>query len=435
MRTLVVIVALLLIVFLPTVGCSAQPITFSGQASPLSGFSYDTGLQPTGSPVQLDLKLSANGTVSVTAQANVQDTSLAPVAQSGSLALDLHFVAAGELKIDSTFENYDGPIPGLQNIDIAATGTTTFDPFLLSGDSAVVTAPIPATQLPDIPLGSIPGALQLAIGDGSSITSTFQGTCLSTSGGNSSYQGTVTTSGTLVIQATIALQLPSPLDQSVALPNITVSIPAATTPIDLGTQATPGVTDNQRGSCAPSGSDGGAPDASTDGPGSDSPSTSDGSTPTCHPAGAACTDNVNYLCCTKTCDETTQLCLAPANVLITQPTNASVLFVHEAQATGNESLNLDIEFFGPGLGAQTRLDVIAATVGSGCNGSGTNNQGVQYTPDDGTNDYYYDDGTPSCGLDITSMPPGHVTGTFSGTLHDSNNKPVSIAFSFDAPPP
>ena len=435
MRSFVALLALVAVfVFFSAAGCSSSaPITFSGQTSPLPNFSYDTGLQPSSGPAQAELTLTTKGTVSVTAQANVQGSALVPVPQSGNVTLDLHFVAAGRLKITSTFKNYDGPIPDMTNVDIAASGTTTFDPFLVGGN-ATVTAPIPATQLPDIPLGSIPGVLKLAIKDGSTMTTAFQGTCLTTTGGSTSYQGSLTTSGTLVLSATIALQLPSPLDKSVTLPDITVNVPATTTGIDLGTQPTSGVADGQQGTCTPIPDGGIVSDASNDVGPSDAPSSDSSDGSACVATGSPCSFASSSNCCTDTCDTTTQQCMLRGNVSITVPASATPTFIDETASTGTASPELALYFTAPGLGPKTRI-VLGITGGTGCT-SGALGQWVQYQPDDGTFYTYDDNGTSSCGLDVTSIAPSHIVGSFTGTVKDSvHNKSVSLTFSFDVYPP
>ena len=233
-------------------------LKFHGQASPLPGFTYDTGAQPPASPAQVDFKLSTAGTITVDATGAVNGGQLSGVAGTGAIRLDVHFQLAGHVTVMTALKNYDGDIPGLKNVDIEAQGTASFDPFLVDGTNTSLTAPVPATQLPDIPLGAVPGSLKLAIGDGSVLTTSYQGTCLSVAGGMASYSGLASTSGTLVLKATLALDLPPPLDQSMPLPDITVKIPATTAAIDFGSLAAPGANDSKQGMCASDGNDGGS---------------------------------------------------------------------------------------------------------------------------------------------------------------------------------
>jgi hypothetical protein len=266
------------------------------------------------------------------------------------------------------------------------------------------------------------------------MTTAFQGTCLSTSGGSTSYEGALTTSGTLVLGAVIALQLPSPLDKSVTLPDITVNVPPTTVGIDLGAQPTSGVADGKQGTCTPIPDGGIVSDASSDVT-TTSDATSDGSDgAVCVPTGGQCGFASTSNCCTDTCDDSTQQCMLRANVAITMPASATPTFIDETKATGSTSLSLVFYFTAPGLGPATRV-VLGLGGGTGCT-TGALGQYVQFQPDDGTFYTYYDNGTSTCGLSVTSMPPGHVTGSFQGTVKDSiHNKTASLTFSFDANPP
>lgn len=436
MRTFVTILALAVVAMLVPAGCDASPpapsgITFTGQVAPLPGFSYDTGLQPPSSQAQVELTVSTKGAVTVTAQAAIQGSALVPTPATGNVSLDLHFLLAGRLKVTSTFKSYDGPIPNMDNIDIAATGQTTFDPFLIGGGTATVTAPVAPTDLPPIPLGSVPGTLTISIEPGSTITTAYQGTCMTIAGGSASYQGELTTSGTLVLKGTLALSLPSPLDKSITLPDVTVNVPPTTVGVDLGTQPVPGVADSNVGPCTTIPDGGVVADASDDSPSaSDAPSegsTGDGG---CLGAGGACTNAETGNCCTDTCDKTTQQCIARGAIAITVPSGANPTFVDEIAANGSNPLNLTYYFTAPGLGPNTHV-ILALSGGTGCSAT----QYVLYKPDDGTGSLYSDNGTSSCGLDVTSLPPGHATGSFTGTLKDASNKTVQLTFSFDAYPP
>ena len=129
--------------FFGAVACSSAPqdqtkagtsdIHFHAQEDALPGFSGDTGLQPAGQPVQAELTLSAAGSLTVDADAAASGSLSSPTVNakplSGSLALDGHIEFAGRLKSTLTgVPNYDGPIPGMDNLDVAFGGTTRFDP-------------------------------------------------------------------------------------------------------------------------------------------------------------------------------------------------------------------------------------------------------------------------------------------------------------------
>ncbi|HSO41031.1 MAG TPA: hypothetical protein VLT33_51250 [Labilithrix sp.] len=248
---------------------AADAVTFTGELEPLKGFSFDTGLIPAGSPVAASLKLAAGGKVKVTASAAIADGHLTGNKGGGDVSLDVHFTMAGRLKIDSPLKKVDEELPGLKNIDVPITGKVAFDPFLLDGSpSAAVVGAIPETKLPPIPLGSVPGKLQLTVTKDSTVRSSFHGSCLSVAGGKATYQGQLETSGTLVLKGTIVVDLPPPLNTPVDLGVISVQIPESTSPLDLGTRPTPGVEDARNGSaCATTGAgstDGGTDSATTD---------------------------------------------------------------------------------------------------------------------------------------------------------------------------
>jgi hypothetical protein len=189
---------------------------------------------------------------------------------SGKVSLDIHVKAEGHLKVTSALKDYDGPIPGVANLDIPIAGDVAFDPFLVGdGETASVVADLPEVDLPDIPLGSVPGKLQIHVAKGSTVTSAFHGSCLAIADGQASYKGELETSGTLVLRATIALDLPMPLDKSITLPDITVPIKGIKSAVDLGSVNAAGVADATSGACgaAPAPADGKDGTAGPDGGG------------------------------------------------------------------------------------------------------------------------------------------------------------------------
>jgi hypothetical protein len=222
---------------------SGQPTTihFQGEHAVFPGFTKDTGMQPPSSPVQLDLTFNADGKLTVDADATSGGTgdSLAVVGTpgSGSFSLDAHIKAAATLHIDLTgVASYDGPVPGIDNIDIAFADHTTFDPFLIGG-TAHVDASLPETKLPPIPLpGGIPGSLVLTVADGSTVTSDFSGVCAGVHDGQVQYVGQTISSGTLVIKPQVVIHLPIGGDKTFDIPEVTLPIPKVSSAMDMGTQ-------------------------------------------------------------------------------------------------------------------------------------------------------------------------------------------------------
>jgi hypothetical protein len=224
-------------------------LLFSGESKLLEGFTFNTGPQPSTGPASVSLRLSGDGALKVSATGIVEGDKLAGKPGTGRIDLGAHVKLDGSLKIDTAFKKSDGDIPGLKDIDIPITGSATFDPFLLDGN-VVTTADIPETKLPDVPLGSVPGKLRLTVKSGSKLTSKYQGTCLTIASGVAHYEGQAATGGTIVLKGTIVLELPAPLNQEIAIPELEIAIPSATPKLVFGDVAVPGVADGTFGTCA-----------------------------------------------------------------------------------------------------------------------------------------------------------------------------------------
>src|SRR5262249_26626430 len=220
-------------------GGGGGDVAFHAEAPALPGFSHDTGLQPAGSPAQVSLTLTAGGPISVDAVGTNAGGKLQGKAGASKLKLDVHVKLAGHLKVNIAPVNYDGDLPGLSNIDIPIAGETPFDGFLLTGSPAQVAANIPETKLPDIPLGSVPGHLELTVGAGSQMTASFKGSCLSVKGGKATWQGQTTTSGKINLKASLVLDIPLH-KQTVPLPDIPVDLPQSVKPLASADTPAPG---------------------------------------------------------------------------------------------------------------------------------------------------------------------------------------------------
>src|SRR5262249_20802134 len=163
-------------------GGSSHDMKFHGEADVLPGFNWDSGLVPSGVPVQVELSVTAAGKVSVDAGADQGGPADKPTVVgrrgSGELKIEGGFKLTGRLKADLTGLRYDGNIPGLDNTDLKFHGETAFDPFLLGGAKATATAEIPETMLPPIPLpGGLTGQLIITIAKGSTVSVDFSGVC------------------------------------------------------------------------------------------------------------------------------------------------------------------------------------------------------------------------------------------------------------------
>ncbi len=386
-------------------------IAFKAEAEPLSGFAFDTGLIPKASPAQVSLKLSAGGKVRVEATGEATKEGVRGRAGSGKLALDVHVKLDGRLKITSALKNVDEDLPGLKDIDVPIVGESTFDPFLLEdGQSAKVDVAIPETKLPDIPLGSVPGKLQLTVTNASTLTSTFEGGCMTVASGQATYTGAAKTTGSLVLRGTLVVDLPAPLNKSVELGEITVPVPAIGAPLDFGTQPASGAGDGAVGrTCAAPPGDGT--------PGADGGKTgsSDGG---------------------KTGGETEDSGGPPLNFEITvdgkTTTNLSYS-TRDDTVDGKLRRSACFQFKGPsGIGPQANFCAYAFAPGGGC---ATNGVGVQYQPDDGSFDTFFDSGDATCGFTATSASATRFAGSFAGTLKQQiNGKTHQVTATFDVTP-
>src|SRR3954451_22183477 len=115
--------AFLLVIGLLPFACSSSPDPSSTPSDPLEvrgsaelfpGFSYDTGLQPSSSPVQAALAIKASGSANVTAKVVAADGPvLFGVPGGGNVVLNGGFAFTGTLHVDITgLPKYDGDIPG-----------------------------------------------------------------------------------------------------------------------------------------------------------------------------------------------------------------------------------------------------------------------------------------------------------------------------------
>ncbi len=240
-------------------GGSPHAVAFHGVANPLPGFNFDTGWVPSSGPLQVDFAAEAQATATVDAAATQTGATLKPTPGSGKLALSVSFSLSGKLNVAEDGLTYMGTIPGLTTVSIAFAGTQTFDPFLIGGSATVSASPM-ATMLPPIDLTAVglPGTtLNLVIAPDSQLSSTFSGTCTGLSGGQPIYVGSVSTTGTLKLSASLAFSALG-ISKSLPLPSeIAVPIPATVTPIVMTADGSDG--GSASGSCTTSGGDGGSP--------------------------------------------------------------------------------------------------------------------------------------------------------------------------------
>lgn len=286
----------------------------------------------------------------------------------------------------------------------------------------------------------------LTVAKGSVLRSTFHGTCLSVAGGDASYVGETTTSGTLVLRGKIVLKLPAPLDKSADLPAITVDIPATTTKAESARVPASGIGDAEGGACGAT-QPGGARDggASPDDPGA-SDARSDAAKPT--DSGAATPSDSGARGAGSPLPDAS-IGDAGGDAEGGLPTGSTfsvtVDSLHgtpDRLATGTRTVKgrrtYDGYFYftAPGFGPGSRVVVTAFSAISGCVASNGNlTQYVEFQPADGS--YRSFDSAPSngaCGLAVTQADDARLTGAFNGVVTTTGPKPLAphdVAIAFD----
>lgn len=279
-------------------------LTLAGEAELFPSLEYSTGLVPAGSPVQASFTVSATGKSTLGAKAiasgSESDATLSGVPDSGRFAIEGGFALIGQLKIDiDGLPSYDGPIPGIENVEIPIVGETKYSPFSI-GKPVSARAEVPPSDLPGIPLpGGIPGQLVIAIADGSFVELSFSASCAGVDGSDALYVGSVNRSGVLVLAPRVEVEVPIIGTQSFDIPELSVDLALgqnelAATGALKGFGEKPAQGDHVTGSCAAGegganaggagagSADGGAPVSGGNGAGGDpSSSTSTSSSPSC----------------------------------------------------------------------------------------------------------------------------------------------------------
>ena len=272
-------------------GVGAGGIDFQTKLSPFEGFTKSVGPLPPTGPAQLSLGVSARGDLTIEGSGDLDGGKLVGRAESGKIALAAEFKRDGTLKVDTGVPGapkYDGDLPGLKDISIPIVGESAFDPFLLDGKNVDLAVKIPETTLPPIPLGSVPGKLQLTVSSKSEIHAAFGGSCVSVEAGAGSWNGELVPSGTLVLEGAIKLEVPG-FDKTIELGEISIPVALGGKPVTLASTGSIAASDLTEGACGdsdngsppePPAGDGGTTDASL--PETGGGSTDGGDAGACH---------------------------------------------------------------------------------------------------------------------------------------------------------
>lgn len=271
-RSLIIATGFSLFACSGTGGDGGGTIRFEGEQPLLPDFEQDTGYLPATSPVQVRALARAEGAVAVLAEGVFDDARLQPVAGSGTLDTGASFALELYANIDVSGIKYEGLVESLAYEIPAATAT--FDPFLLDGEATAMTT-LPAKELAQIPIPSVPGGTLIVSVTGGSMTTSFAGTCATARDGMAQFVGRAVTSGAIDLDALVSIEVPVVGTKEFGPFALTVTIPAIEIAMNLGTYDAAGNLMDVAGPCVDGGGPGdggttGTPDAGTTDPG-DSP--------------------------------------------------------------------------------------------------------------------------------------------------------------------
>ncbi|MBX7077752.1 MAG: hypothetical protein K1X88_01110 [Nannocystaceae bacterium] len=268
-------------------GGFAGEIEFKGELGLLPGFDFDSGFLPADSPVAVRATATADGAITVSERATTDGQALMPVAGSGALAITGGLAFELSARIDVTGAEFEGVVDSfeyaLQDVSQA------FEPFADATPATAMTM-LPPAELGSVPIPGVPGATLVVEVTGGSLTTQYHGTCAATRDGFGAVAGTLTTSGTVTLAASVEIDIPFVLTETFGPFPVDVAIPEVPTAMDLGTRSLQtgepadamgiceggGGSDGGSDGIAEGSGDGSSGAASSDGPGSDGSDTSGG---------------------------------------------------------------------------------------------------------------------------------------------------------------
>lgn len=237
----------LLAASLPLAACGSEEagIDFTVEQQFLPDFELDTGFLPADQPAQVRVVARAGGTLTMAALADVEQDALVPLAESGLLGLEAEMQFDVHVNVDTAGFKFNELVKSF-GYAIPAT-SIDFTPFLLDS-AAALDIDLPAQDIGDIPLGSIPGSLRLSV-EGGSVQIGLQGTCAEARDGLAQFMGVVTGGGRIEIGATIVVTVPVFGDKEFGPIIIPVDLPSLNAPIDFGTFEANGSSASVAGPC------------------------------------------------------------------------------------------------------------------------------------------------------------------------------------------
>ncbi len=211
-----------------------EPLQFQATQAFLPGLNVDTGWLPEGSPASVRATVTSSGDLTVVAQATTDGASLTPVAGSGALSFGGGLSLEISARIDAAGVQYEGVVESFAYAIEPAS--ETFEPFAI-GEPVSVTTMLPAQELGEVPIPSVPGATLRMEVTGGEVTNAFTGTCADAADGLGQYTGETTVSGTVACAATIVIEVPLIGGEEFGPFAFDVPIPEVTTAVDLGTRS------------------------------------------------------------------------------------------------------------------------------------------------------------------------------------------------------
>jgi hypothetical protein len=176
---------------------STQAVSFSHKTQPFQGIAYDTGWQPSGSPVQVRFSVAVSAQVEATLPGTAtltRDTALALTyagsPSAGKLSMDIGFQMGALLKIDTSVVKWEGKLPLIPKFDFRFIDAESFTPFVLQGSTPrpvhledtkpkqlLFTVPIPGLSI-SVVVGYLGGVVD--VNAGGTLTADLTGQKIST---------------------------------------------------------------------------------------------------------------------------------------------------------------------------------------------------------------------------------------------------------------
>lgn len=220
----------------PACGSTAETVTldFRAEKDLLDGFQQDSGFLPQASPAAIRVVAGATAGLVATAQATATGDTLAPVAGTGSLAMEAELSLEVSARIDAVGVEYEGVVETFAyGIEPAMT---SFDPFSI-GETVMLQSALPPGELARVPIPAVPGATLVIDIAGGQVNAAYSGVCAVAMGGVAQYTAEAVIDGTIALEGTIELEL-LVVSETFGPFAIEVPIPATTTALDLGTLST-----------------------------------------------------------------------------------------------------------------------------------------------------------------------------------------------------